>query len=199
MPFFRNGRRNRFGTPQVDMEKYPMPPTVAPCKRKFEKVSFEQFYKDMKKFLGGEAEESEIQKLYDLIKLPRRATTYSAGYDFFSPIQFRLPADKTIKIPTGIKALCCRNEFLSIHVRSSTGFKYNVNLLNSTGIVDHDFANNPDNEGHIWMGFKNHGENEWKVNQGEAFGQGIFMKYAITDDDSPKSDERVGGFGSSGK
>lgn len=199
MPFFGRGRRNRFGTPQVDMEKYPMPPTVAPCKRKFEKVSFEQFYKDMKKFLGGYAEESEIQKLYDLIKLPRRATTYSAGYDFFAPIQFMLPADKTIKIPTGIKAHCCRNEFLAIHVRSSTGFKYNVNLLNATGIIDHDFANNPENEGHIWMGFKNHGEGEWAVSQGEAFGQGIFMKYAITDDDEPKSDERVGGIGSSGK
>lgn len=167
--------------------------------RYFEKVSYEQFKKDLDKFLCGALNEESARELYDAIKLPQRATKFSAGYDFFSPIYFTLPSGKEIKVPTGVKVCPHADEFLAIHVRSSTGFKYNVNLLNSTGIIDRDYWQNPENEGHIWMGFKNHGEKEWKVNQGEAFGQGIFMKYAITDDDKPKSEERIGGIGSTSK
>jgi len=164
--------------------------------RHFEKVSLNQFLKDMQSFLGEDADTLNLNKIYSEIKLPSRGTNNSAGYDFFSPIGFRLPPGKTIKIPTGIKVYVEDNEFLSIHVRSSTGFKFNVNLLNSTGVIDGDYVDNIDNEGHIWMGFKNHGEKEWFVNIGDAFGQGIFMKYETVFNDCSQNKQRIGGIGS---
>ena len=66
---------------------------------KFHKVSFEQFKKDwMDTFGQGEAEKTE--EIYQQIKLPRRATAGSAGYDFFAPVSFRLSPGETVKIPT---------------------------------------------------------------------------------------------------
>jgi len=172
------------------------------CQKKirgFKKVSFTQFFLDIQKSFGEEVDPFAVEGIYNAIKFPQRATRFSAGYDFFSPIKFYLPPGKTIKIPTGIKAYMNPNEVLSIYVRSSTGFKYNVNLLNNVGQIDQDYFNNTDNEGHIWMGFKNHGDKDWFVEAGEAFGQGIFMEYLIADEDHPKSEERVGGIGSSSK
>jgi dUTP pyrophosphatase len=169
--------------------------------RGFEKVSYEQFAKDILKFVEDYNYEVDdfIKDTYDSIKLPQRATMDSAGYDIFSPVAFTLYPNATIKIPTGIKAYMNGREKLSIHVRSSTGFKYNVNLLNATGIIDRDYFGNENNEGHIWMGFKNHGSVYWNVKKGEAIGQCIFETFLIADDDQPQSESRVGGIGSTSK
>jgi len=163
--------------------------------RKFEKVSFDQFLKDGLDWAG---DETELRKIYDNIKLPKRGTSKSAGYDFFSPFGFDLYPNGTCKIPTGIKVHMNEFENLDIYVRSSTGFKFNVNLLNSTGIIDFDYVNNPTNEGHIWMGFKNFGDKHWVVNSGDAFAQGIFRSFLTTDDDNA-NEQRTGGIGSTTK
>ena len=75
---------------------------------KFYKVSFEQFLEGLKDCLPNDYTSDEVleyaRNLYDNIKLPVRATSGSAGYDFFTPYNFTLPPNKTIKIPTiGIK------------------------------------------------------------------------------------------------
>lgn len=44
---------------------------------KFEKVSFEQFEKD---WLKNFPDTNDVKAVYDSIKLPKRATTGSAGY-----------------------------------------------------------------------------------------------------------------------
>ncbi len=68
---------------------------------KFHKVSKERFVADwMDAFEGVSADEAE--KIYEGIRLPRRATAGSAGYDFFSPADFTIKPGETIKIPTGI-------------------------------------------------------------------------------------------------
>ena len=103
--------------------------------RKFEKISKEQYEKDLK----GKCE-------YEDISLPVRSTKHSAGYDFKSPIEFELNPGEIIKVPTGIKAQMEDDEYLMLLVRSSMGFKYNVRLCNQVGIVDSDYYNNPDNE-----------------------------------------------------
>lgn len=167
--------------------------------RGFEKISFEQYLKDMKKLLGESIDEAEINRIYNDISLPKRATKKSAGYDFFSPMNFSLLPNKEIKIPTGIKSYLQDNEELTLHVRSSTGFKFIVNLLNAVGHIDSDYYNNEDNEGHIWLGFKNYGDKEWKVSEGDAFAQGIFINFLIADDDTPVLDIRKGGIGSTNK
>ena len=155
--------------------------------RKFEKISVEQYEKDLKDVCS-----------YDDISVPTRSTKHSAGYDFKSPIEFTLNPGESKKVPTGIKASMNEDEFLAILVRSSMGFKYNIRLCNQVGIVDSDYYNNPDNEGHIFIKIQNEGTEALTINKGDRFAQGIFMNFLITDDDMSFGD-RTGGFGSTGK
>lgn len=161
---------------------------------KFEKVSFEQFFKDMIDTSG--MLDNTIEETYKNIKLPKRATTGSAGYDFYSPIDFELKPGETIKIPTGIRCLVDENWVLQIYPRSGLGFKYRLQLDNTVGIIDSDYSNS-DNEGHIFIKITND-SNEGKtvkVDAGTGFAQGIFLPYGITVDDAADG-IRNGGFGS---
>ena len=152
----------------------------------FEKVSKSQFALDCPDF-----------DVYESLKLPKRATIGSAGYDFFSPFDFSLKAHETIKIPTGIRVLIDEGYFLQIFPRSSLGFKYKLQLDNTVGIIDSDYSN-AKNEGHIMIKITNNSENELVIKQNEAFAQGIFTKFYITYDDEV-GEERIGGFGSTNK
>ena len=154
--------------------------------RKFEKISFKQFAKDID---DGN---------YSEIVLPYRKTKHSAGYDFISFLDITLKPGEIKKIPTGIKVCLEDGEFLGIFVRSSMGFKYNVRLCNQVGIVDSDYYNNPDNEGHMFIKIQNEGKEVLKINKGDRFAQGIFNKFYLVDDDCADKD-RTGGFGSTGK
>lgn len=155
---------------------------------KFEKVSFDQYVNS----IGGDV---DLRTEYNDIKLPKRATTGSAGYDFFSPFDFELAPNKTIKIPTGIRVLLDKDKFLAIYPRSGLGFKHRMQLDNTVG-VDSDYFGS-DNEGHIFIKITNDGR-EGKtihINKGEAFAQGIIAQYFVTIDDETNG-IRNGGFGS---
>jgi dUTP pyrophosphatase len=154
--------------------------------RGFEKISKEQFLKDIK----GE------MLSYDDIILPRRATKKSSGYDFYSLKTFILKPNEEIILSTGIKTYMQDNEELKIFVRSSMGIKYNIRLKNQTGKIDADYYNNSSNEGHICIALKNEGDKDWIVNKGNAVAQGSFYNYLIGDNDCPISEERKGGIGS---
>jgi dUTP pyrophosphatase len=134
---------------------------------------------------------------YDSIMLPKRATSGSAGYDFFSPIAFCLEPNQTIKVPTGIRVKIDEGWVLKIYPRSSLGFKYRLRLDNTVGIIDSDYFN-ADNEGHIFIKITNCGDKPLEVEKGKAFAQGIFVEYGITVDDDC-STERTGGIGSTDK
>lgn len=163
---------------------------------KFYKVSKDLFINDFNsKFKGFDAEE-----IYEEIMLPKRATKFSAGYDFYSPIDFELKPNETITIPTGIRCRIDEDFVLCIFPRSGLGFKYRLQLNNTVGIIDSDYFNS-DNEGHIFIKLTNDSK-EGKIvsiNKGSAFGQGIFFQYGITVDDEV-NELRNGGLGStSGK
>ena len=68
---------------------------------KFHKVSKERFTADWIDTFAQSQEEAE--KVYEAIRLPKRATAGSAGYDFFAPAEFTLKPGETVKIPTGIR------------------------------------------------------------------------------------------------
>lgn len=153
--------------------------------RKFEKISFSQFSHDI----------SNDKNLYDEYNLPRRGTSKSAGYDFYAINGFVIHPGEILKVPTGVKVIMNNDEFLGIYVRSSMGFKYNVRLTNQVGIVDADYYNNPDNEGHIYFQVINLSPFDIQLKKGDKIGQGIIKHYLITDDDNA-SGQRLGGFGS---
>ena len=76
------------------------------------------------------------------------------------------------------------------------GFKYNVRMCNQVGVIDHDYYNNIDNEGHFWVALKNEGEKDYIVKQGEAFVQGIFINYLTVDNEEEIKEKRTSGLGS---
>ena len=165
---------------------------------KFYKVSFEQFEESWKDDFP-ETSPEEIREIYEKIKLPVRATKGSAGYDFFSPIDFELKPGETMKIPTGIRVSMEEDWVLCIFPRSGLGFKYRLQMNNTVGVIDSDYYNS-DNEGHIFLKMTND-SNEGKtvtVSQGNGMAQGIFFQYGITEDDQAE-EERNGGFGSTTK
>lgn len=161
----------------------------------FHKVSFAQFCEGWNDSFG-ETKEETLKEIYDAIKLPKRATKGSAGYDFYSPLSFQLKPGETIKIPTGIRVWMEDNWVLKCYPRSGQGFKFRLQLNNTVGIIDSDYFES-DNEGHIFVKLTND-SNEGKVLEVEAgtgMMQGIFVEYGITIDDDADA-IRNGGFGS---
>lgn len=162
---------------------------------KFHKISEEQFAADWKDTFGETAEE-DIHQIYEALKLPRRATAGSAGYDFFLPMAVTLAPGQSVKVPTGIRAEMCDEWVLHIYPRSGLGFKYRLQMNNTVGIIDSDYFYS-DNEGHIFIKMLNDSREGKNVElaAGMAFAQGIFLEYGITVDDDA-SESRNGGFGS---
>lgn len=157
--------------------------------RYFKKISFEQFKKDINDDLD----------LYNSYNIPSRGTTSAAGYDFESLFDFTLKPDEIIKIPTGIKSDMNEDEVLLLIVRSSMGFKYNVRLVNQVGVIDKDYYNNINNEGHIFIKLKNEGNQDFIVKKGDKICQGIFTKFLTVDNEEEITTIRTGGIGSTNK
>lgn len=132
------------------------------------------------------------------VELPKRKTKKSAGYDFFAIENFTLYPNKLCIVPTGVKAYMEDNEVLYLHIRSSVAFKRGVRMLNSIGVIDADFVDNPDNEGEISLGLLSHNDDIVHIQKGERIAQGVFHKFLITDDDDAEG-QRVGGIGSTDK
>lgn len=168
--------------------------------RFFEKVSLGEFAKGVKKHNSSLSDE-EINNLYEGLKYPCRSTLNAGGYDFFTPYDFVLKAGETIVVPTGFKVHMNGDEIFNLFIRSGTGFKYNVRLSNQVGIIDADYYNNENNEGHMFISFTNHGSKDWvnKVSEDSKIAQGIFMDYYKTIDDNNLNKVRKGGFGSTSK
>lgn len=152
---------------------------------RFEKVSYNVY-----------AEHGDI-KTYNEIKMPKRATRYSAGYDFFAPTDIALEVGQTVTVATGIRAHMPSEYFLMIVPRSGLGFKYKLRLNNTVGIIDADYVNSP-NEGHIFVRMTNESDKLLEIRKGDAFAQGIFVAYFTTVDDDV-TEERQGGLGSTTK
>lgn len=161
----------------------------------FYKVSFEQFLLDCQK-LFPKLNQEEIQKIYETIQLPKRATKGSAGYDFFTPIRFTLNPKENIQIPTGIRVQIENGWMLQCFPKSGQGTRFRLQLDNTVGIIDSDYFY-AQNEGHILVKITNDtNENKvFSIDQNKAFCQGIFVEYGITMDDYVNED-RIGGFGS---
>ena len=140
---------------------------------------------------------SGTKEEYAAVVLPRRATSGSAGYDFFAPKPFTLAAGESIKIPTGVRCKIDEGWVLKIYPRSSLGFKYRLQLDNTVGIIDSDYYF-AENEGHIFIKLTNCGNAPLSVEKGAAFAQGIFIEYGITTDDACET-KRTGGIGSTDK
>lgn len=159
------------------------------------------------------------------LNLPQRATKHAAGYDFEAASDVTIPSiwksgifeglktllgkdeqsiiqeEKKLKpvlVPTGIKSYMGDEEYLQLANRSSNPLKRFLILSNGVGVIDSDYYNNPDNEGHIMFQFTNFGLRDVQIKKGERIGQGIFLPFLKADQDV-SGNVRTGGFGSSNK
>lgn len=138
----------------------------------------------------------------------------SGGFDYLN-IRMNFPFDHTVTldelaaetkklkvkptlVPTGIKAYIPREMYLQLQVRSSLPLKHWLVLANGVGIIDRDYYNNPDNEGHIYFQLINLSPRDILLKKGDKIGQGIFLYYGTVSEDIPVKTERTGGFGSTG-
>ena len=133
------------------------------------------------------------------INLPVRKTKYSAGYDVEAAEDCIIPSfklgQKPTLIKTGLKAYCPNDEFYMLCNRSSNPGEKGLVLANSVGIIDADYYNNHDNDGHFMYAYYNFFDHDVEIKKGDVIGQVIFMKYFPVDDDNACG-ERTGGFGS---
>lgn len=167
----------------------------------FAKVSKKQF---LEQTVRTDADRTAAEAAYDSLKLPKRATAGSAGYDFYLPFDLCLEPGQTVKIPTGIRARIDEGWVLMLFPRSGLGFKYRLQLDNTVGVIDSDYYNS-DNEGHIMIKVTNcsltgnseadGGGRTVTLEAGKAFAQGVFLPFGITADDEADG-VRNGGFGS---
>ena len=156
---------------------------------RFKHVSEQQYRKDM-------AERKDYLTVGE-IPLPRRATRGSAGYDFVSPAETVIPAGGSAVIPTGIRCEMQENWVLMIFPRSGLGFRHQIRLSNTVGIIDSDYAF-AENEGHIMVSLRNPLDRDLTIKKGERFCQGIFVPCGLAEEEEEFA-ERKGGFGSTGK
>ena len=149
-------------------------------------------------FLGRGLEGNPLEA-YMNVKIPRRATSGSAGYDFVTPFDLELKPGESKEIPTGIRVKMQEGWVFMIYPRSGLGYKYHTVLANTVRIIDSDYYY-ADNEGHIIIKMINE-STEGKtlsLKAGDRFAQGVFTQYGVTMHDN-ESEQRKGGFGSTSK
>lgn len=131
--------------------------------------------------------------------LPKRSTKNAAGYDFYAPHDFIIPAGGASDlICFNVKAHMIHSDYLQLKIRSGLSVKHDI-MLACSGVIDADYVNNPDNDGNIAAKFRNFGDKDYLVKKGDRVCQGIFMKYYRTHDDDGGESERGGGYGSTGR
>lgn len=132
------------------------------------------------------------------VNLPQRATTHAAGYDLESIEEIVIQPGEIKLVPTGLKAYMQPGEVLYLYDRSSNPKKKGLVLINSVGVIDGDYYNNPDNEGHIFAQMKNITDAPVTIAKNERIVQAVFAPILLADNDKTAG-TRTGGFGSTGK
>lgn len=156
---------------------------------KFEKVSFREFKKHTNSYMHCGADE------YDEIEMPKRSTAGSAGYDIASPVNITIPGGCDRVIPTGLKVQIDEGWAMFLFIRSSMAFRKGLVLQTGVSVIDSDYYNSADNEGHILIGVRNTSTRPILITAGERIAQGVLTIYGKTEDDDATG-QRSGGIGS---
>jgi len=133
------------------------------------------------------------------IELPRRKTGKSAGYDLEAAEDTEVKPGQSAIVSTGLKAFMQPDEVLMLYIRSGLSVTHRIVLMNQVGVIDSDYYDNEENEGHIQIAVLNLGNESFTVKKGMRIAQGVFTRYLTVDGDmAGQGMERKGGFGSTG-
>ena len=133
------------------------------------------------------------------VVLPQRKTAKSAGYDIIALTDedVYVHPGMSVNLETGVKACMEDDEVMLLFIRSSLGIKKGITLSNSCAVIDADYYNNPDNDGHFILNVINTSNEVQCIPARSRVAQAVFVKYLTVDDDNATG-ERVGGIGSTG-
>ena len=135
----------------------------------------------------------------DGIKMPRRSTIGSAGYDFFSPDTYELRPEEWTMIDTGVSLdtpkemimnPLCVHWFMMIVPKSGLATEYGFQLR-STGIIDMDYKDTI--KAMVTV------DRPYTLQKDEKFIQGIVMQFGTFTNEIPPTEVRNGGHGSTGR
>ena len=164
----------------------------------------------------------EICKGYEdkNINLPIRKTANSVGYDIEAAEDTLIPSIwktvftnmgkffkgqsdyepiKPTLVKTGIKSYFGEDEVLILANRSSNPGKKGLVMANSIGIIECDYYENPDNDGHLMYAYYNFFPTDTTINKHDTVGQAYFQHFLTADNDLSTNAKRTGGFGSTDK
>ena len=129
--------------------------------------------------------------------IPQRKTFKSAGYDIVALVDedVYLKPGQSVNLATGLKACMEDDEVMLLFIRSSLGIKKGITLSNSCAVIDADYYNNPDNDGHFILSVINTSNEVQCIPARSRVAQAVFVKYLTVDDDNATG-ERIGGIGS---
>lgn len=134
--------------------------------------------------------------LSDGAKVPKKATSGSAGYDVYSPTESVLPAHSTVKIDLCIAVKPPPGTYLRTSCRSSLAINHNI--VCPADVID------PDYTGSIHMCLSNLSSTDYAIKKHERIGSIVFERFAAgiewTEVASLTETTRgSNGFGSTGK
>lgn len=138
-------------------------------------------------------------KLSPAAKFPTYATEGSAGFDFYSAESGNLTYGSPVIFGTGLTMEIPKTHALLIFSRSGHGFKENVRLSNSVGVIDSDYRG--EIKVKLAMDFPSW-QNSLAVNVGDRIAQGVVIPIEhVTFIEVAKlseTDRGSGGLGSTG-
>ena len=175
---------------------------------RFEKVSAYadvDFNLPIRKTEGAAGYDFEVAEDIIIPSVNELWTKLPVDFTFSSPLSLQDMAKLTkhygIKpslVPTGVKCYLDEETYLELSVRSSTPLKYWLILANGIGIIDQDYADNPNNEGNIYFQIINLSPFPIALKKGDIIGQGIIKRYETIEGDAAAG-VRTGGLGSTTK
>lgn len=132
------------------------------------------------------------------LKRPEKQTAGSAGIDLFNnEVDKVIEPNTSIVIKTGVFVEIPENHVGLVFIRSSMGFKHDITLSNSVGVIDSDYR------GEIQVKLYNHGKDKQEIKRGDRVAQLVVMPIyngSIEYVDELSDTQRgSGGFGSTGK
>lgn len=144
--------------------------------------------------------EIKIKKLKENAKIPKRATSGSAGMDLYACIDepITLAPGQLAIVPTGIALALPDNGCAAfLYARSGLGVKHGICLSNGVGVIDSDYR------GEICAGLCNVSDKPYTIEPDERVCQMVIAPVLTPDvvevNELDDTDRGEGGFGSTGK
>lgn len=140
----------------------------------------------------------KVKQINENAILPKYSTEGAACFDLYATSSTIVnPHEGSTFIGTGLTFEIPVGFVMLVYSRSGHGFKNDIRLCNSVGVIDSDYR------GEVMVKLHNDGVNPYTVSQGERIEQAMIVPYfqanVVVSDELYDTSRGIGGFGSTGK